>query len=109
MQPKPAIFASSRACIARGTGSSNRSPSTGESTNHRFLKQYATPDVLYEQPATLFVAGFVNPCPHHRDAGGQGHRLDPAEPHLPFVRFTKSRSSCAHCALGIVFVTGKPK
>src|SRR6516162_4196359 len=36
-QPKPAIFASSRACIARGTGSSNPSPSSGESTNLRFL------------------------------------------------------------------------
>ena len=31
MQPKPAIFASSRACIARGTGCSNPSPSSGES------------------------------------------------------------------------------
>src|SRR6516225_3828855 len=30
MQPKPAIFASSHACIARGTGSSNPSPSSGE-------------------------------------------------------------------------------
>src|SRR6516162_2561721 len=30
-QPKPAIFASSRACIARGTASSNPSPSSGES------------------------------------------------------------------------------
>jgi hypothetical protein len=31
MQPKPAIFALSRACIARGTGSSNPSPSSKES------------------------------------------------------------------------------
>jgi hypothetical protein len=31
MQPKPAIFALSRASIARGTGSSNPSPSSGES------------------------------------------------------------------------------
>jgi len=31
MQPKPTIFALSRACIARGTGSSNPSPSSGES------------------------------------------------------------------------------
>ena len=37
MQPKPAIFALSRACIARGTGSSNPSPSTGESANFWFL------------------------------------------------------------------------
>jgi len=37
MQPKPTIFALSRACIARGTGSSNPSPSSGESANHRFL------------------------------------------------------------------------
>jgi hypothetical protein len=29
MQAKPAIFALSRACIARGTGSSNPSPSRG--------------------------------------------------------------------------------
>jgi hypothetical protein len=31
MQPKPAIFALSRACIERGTGSSNPFPSSGES------------------------------------------------------------------------------
>src|SRR5215469_8579236 len=31
MQPKPAIFALSRACIVRGTGSSNPPPSRGES------------------------------------------------------------------------------
>jgi hypothetical protein len=31
MQPKPAIFALSRACIERGTGSSNPSPASGES------------------------------------------------------------------------------
>ena len=37
VQPKPTIFALSRACIARGTGSSNPSPSSGESANHRFL------------------------------------------------------------------------
>jgi hypothetical protein len=37
MQPKPAIFALSRACIARGTGSSNPSPSSEESANHQFL------------------------------------------------------------------------
>ena len=37
MQPKPAIFASSRACIVRGTGSSNPSPSSGESANFRSL------------------------------------------------------------------------
>ena len=30
-QEEPAIFALSRACIARGTGSSNPSPSSGES------------------------------------------------------------------------------
>src|ERR1700758_582643 len=35
MQPKPAIFALSRACIARGTGSSNPPPSSAESgANH---------------------------------------------------------------------------
>jgi hypothetical protein len=37
MQPKPAIFALSGACMARGTGSSNPSPSSRESANHRFL------------------------------------------------------------------------
>jgi len=37
MQPKPAICALSRACIACGTGSSNPSPSSGESTNFLFL------------------------------------------------------------------------
>jgi hypothetical protein len=37
VQPKPAIFALSRACIARGTGSLNPSPSTGESANFWFL------------------------------------------------------------------------
>jgi signal transduction histidine kinase len=37
MQPKPVIFALSRACIARGTGSSNPSPSSGASANFRFL------------------------------------------------------------------------
>jgi hypothetical protein len=37
MQPKPAIFALSRACIARGTGSSDPSPSSGESTNFQLL------------------------------------------------------------------------
>ena len=37
MQPKPAIFALSRACIARGTGSSNPSPSSGESVANRVL------------------------------------------------------------------------
>src|SRR6516162_11705791 len=35
MQPKPAIFALSRACIERGTGSSNPSPSSEESANFR--------------------------------------------------------------------------
>ena len=33
MQPKPAIFALSRACIARGTGSSNPSPSSRQSVS----------------------------------------------------------------------------
>jgi hypothetical protein len=37
VQPKPAIFALSRACIARGTGSSNPSPSTEESANFQSL------------------------------------------------------------------------
>jgi hypothetical protein len=37
MQPKPAIFALSGACMARGTGSSNPSPSTGESANFQSL------------------------------------------------------------------------
>src|SRR5215813_12812608 len=36
-QEEPAIFALSRACIARGTGSSNPSPSSGESANLWFL------------------------------------------------------------------------
>src|SRR6516164_777785 len=31
---EPAIFALSRACIARGTGSSNPSPSSGQSVSH---------------------------------------------------------------------------
>src|SRR6516225_9342930 len=38
MQRKPAIFALSRACIARGTGSSNPFPSREESANFRFLR-----------------------------------------------------------------------
>jgi len=33
-QEEPAIFALSRACIARGTGSSNPSPSSGQSVSH---------------------------------------------------------------------------
>jgi len=40
-QEEPAIFALSRACIARGTGSSNPSPSSGESTNIRFFSRNA--------------------------------------------------------------------
>jgi hypothetical protein len=40
MQPKPAIFALGRACIARGTGSSIPPPSSRESTNHRFLPDF---------------------------------------------------------------------
>src|SRR5215813_14492582 len=35
-QEEPAIFALSRACIARGTGSSNPSPSSGESNELRY-------------------------------------------------------------------------
>jgi len=36
-QEEPAIFALSRTCIARGTGSSNPSPSSSESANFRSL------------------------------------------------------------------------
>jgi len=38
MQAKPAIFALSRACIARGTGRSNPSPSSRESATNRGLQ-----------------------------------------------------------------------
>jgi hypothetical protein len=50
MQPKPAIFALSRACIARGTGSSNPFPSSGESTNFRFL---STRRLLFDRMISL--------------------------------------------------------
>jgi hypothetical protein len=36
VQPKPAILLLSRACISRGTGSSNPPPSSSESANHRY-------------------------------------------------------------------------
>jgi hypothetical protein len=50
MQPKPTIFALSRARIARGTGSSNPSPSRRESANHRFLTGGS--DVRFKQSGT---------------------------------------------------------
>jgi hypothetical protein len=46
MQPKPAIFALSRACIERGTGSSNPSPSSAESANYQFRSRQAAPAIF---------------------------------------------------------------
>src|SRR6516225_11096277 len=43
MQPKPAIFALSRACIARGTGSSNPPPSSGETVANSIWAKTALP------------------------------------------------------------------
>src|SRR6516165_8816750 len=49
MQPKPTIFALSRACIARGTGSSNPSPSSEESSANsvRDPAEYRRGGVIY--------------------------------------------------------------
>ena len=41
MQPKPAMFALSRACIERGTGSSNPSPSSNESVENSLSRTAA--------------------------------------------------------------------
>ena len=61
MQPKPAIFALSRACIERGTGSSNPSPSSRESTNYRLLllrRDYEGPTLRDQiwNPSTTLLA-----------------------------------------------------
>jgi hypothetical protein len=60
MQPKPTIFALSRACIARGTGSSNPSPSSGESANFRFREtdDVKSIEIVDIEPALGEVAYF---------------------------------------------------
>jgi hypothetical protein len=68
IQPKPAIFALSRACIARGTGSSNPSPSSRESGELSVPKRRdpICPKAELEDRQALFV---VNLAP--REMAGQ--------------------------------------
>jgi hypothetical protein len=57
MLPKPTIFALSRACIARGTGSSNPSPSSKESANFQSLEPEAFTDAVFGVPIVTASCG----------------------------------------------------
>ena len=72
MQAKPAIFALSRACIARGTGSSNPSPSSRQSVSLRISPWFL------EKPGFSASVGRMLDGAVGRDAQVQQHRAEGA-------------------------------
>src|SRR6516165_3002553 len=84
-QEEPAIFALSRACIARGTGSSNPSPSSAESANYRFRAGLPTLGSDRQQLVglSLVPCGRRATCGRGRHLGSFRPKLISASPHYP--------------------------